>query len=82
MPKADDLALPRNGMEQLVRDIVEQTDAKGAQARKLQKLLVIQAKALRWSMTDLHALLQKKKDPAIRNYSAFVWSHVKTRTKR
>jgi hypothetical protein len=67
----------RNSTEQLIADIVDATTEKDK--KKLAKLIAIKAKEMRWSDSDLHALLQKKSDPTIRNYTAFVWWSTKTK---
>lgn len=61
---------PRNQREDLVQQIVAQTNEKDKAG--LERRLMIAANAGDWSVTDLHALLKKRNDPAIRNYSAYV----------
>jgi hypothetical protein len=56
-----------------VQQIVAQTNEKDKPA--LEKLLMIAANTAGWSTADLHALLKKRSDPSIRNYTGFVkWS--------
>ena len=65
----------RNAREVLIDDIVEATTAR--QKAKLSRALAIAANTLKWTDIDLHALYQKRLDPSIRNYTAFVWSRTK-----
>lgn len=65
----------RTDCEALIEDIVGATDEKDSD--ELKRLLAITAKTLKWTVTDLHALYQKRLDPTIRNYSAFVRSRTK-----
>lgn len=68
----------RSSREQLIADIVDATAEKDK--KKLARLLAIRSRELHWSDTDLHALFAKHKDPAIRNYTKFVWWSIKTKT--
>lgn len=73
---------PRNQREDLIEQIVAQCRNKTpADDRKLARLLAITTNAAKWSTTDLHALLKKKNDPSIRNYTAFVWWSAKQHKK-
>lgn len=65
----------RTNSEALIEDIVGATDEKDSD--ELRRLLAITAKTLKWTDRDLHALFQKRLDPTIRNYSAFVRSRTK-----
>jgi len=65
----------RNSREALIEDIAEATDERNKP--KLCRALAIAANTLKWTEQDLHALYQKRLDPGIRNYSAFVWSRTK-----
>lgn len=67
----------RTAREDMIEQIVAATDAKGAKARELARLLAVGGNTLRWTATEYHALLRKKDDPGIRNYSAFVWWQAK-----
>ena len=68
----------RNSREALIEDIAEATDEKDKP--KLCRALAITANTLKWTEQDLHALFQKRLDPSIRNYSAYVWSRTKIMT--
>lgn len=72
----------RNGKEDLIEQIVEQTTVKGKQADELRRLLGIATNALKWSETDLSVLLGKKKDPKVRNFTALVRWHAKLEGKK
>ena len=69
-------ARARTPDEDLIEQIVAAcTFRKSGQDRELAKLLAITAKTAKWTTADLHALYQKRLDPSIRSYSAFVtWS--------
>lgn len=68
----------RNQKEDLIEQIVAQCYfRKPGDDRKLARLLAVTANAGKWSTMDLHALLNKKQDPSIRNYTAFVWYSAK-----
>lgn len=58
----------RNNREDLIRQIVESTDAQDK--KKLARRIAITANTLHWSDTDLHALLNKKRE--VNNFSKFV----------
>jgi len=63
----------RNNRDALIYDIAEATTEKDK--KLLRKRLAIAANTLGWSEMDLHALMKKRYDPSIRNYTAFVkWS--------
>jgi hypothetical protein len=63
----------RSNREQLIADIVNATSEKNKKA--LAKLISLRANQMKWSDMDLHALLKKRQDPTIRNFTAFVkWS--------
>lgn len=73
----------RNNREFLIQQIVNLTNETNKKA--LAARIAISANQLGWTDTDLHALLKKRQDPSIRNFSAFVkWSikitHEKTTT--
>lgn len=68
----------RNQKEQLIAEIVEATSEPNKKA--LAKLLALRANEMRWTETDLHALLKKKTDPNIRNFTAYVKWSIKTKT--
>ncbi len=61
----------RTSKEALINEMTED--------RQLRKLIAIAANTMKWSDTDLHALLKKKNDPAIRNYQAFLRWSIKTK---
>lgn len=67
----------RNNKEQLIADIVEATTEKDK--RKLAKMLALASNINRWSETDLHALLNKRRE--VDNFTAFVWWSCKIRNK-
>ena len=63
----------RNSWEDLINQIALHTNEKDKM--KLASLLAIKGHMLKLSTTDLHYLLNKKKDPAIRSYTGFIkWS--------
>lgn len=64
---------PRNQQEDLIEQIVAQCTLKPGEDRKLARVLAIAANTGKWTTMDLHALLKKRMDPTIRNYTAFVW---------
>lgn len=68
-------SVARTAKESLIEDIANATDERNK--AKLCRTLAIAANTLGWSDQDLHALYQKRLDPSIRNYSAFVWSRTK-----
>lgn len=70
---------PRNQQEDLIEQIVAQCTLKPGEDRKLARVLAIAANTGGWSTTDLHALLKKRLDPTIRNYTAFVWWSAKVK---
>lgn len=59
----------RNGKESLIAQIVERTTGN---RRELAKLIAVWANRYKVSEMDLHALLKKADDPAIRSYTPFV----------
>lgn len=66
----------RNNTEALIEDIVNATGVQSDREKKsLARLIALAYHTLKWSDTDLHALLKKRTDPSIRNYTGFVkWS--------
>lgn len=70
---------PRNQKEDLIEQIVAQCTLKPGDDRKLARVLAIAANTGKWTTTDLHALLKKKNDPALRNFTAFVWWSAKVK---
>lgn len=61
----------RNNREDLIRQIVEKTDAKNP--KLLAKRIAIVANTFKWTEQDLHYLL--KRHGEVKNYSAFInWS--------
>jgi len=58
---------------------VQQTNV--TDKKSLAKRLALAYRTLKWSDMDLHALLKKRSDPTIRNYSAFVQWSTKIQTK-
>jgi hypothetical protein len=65
----------RTQEEDLIAQIVAHTQGTEAEKRGLAKRLAITAKIAKWGTAELHALLKKRQDPTIRNYSGFVrWS--------
>lgn len=74
---------PRNQKEDLIEQIVAQCHfRKPGDDRKLAKLLAVTANAAGWTITDLHALLKKRSDPTLRNYTAFVWWSAKMKNSK
>lgn len=67
----------RSNREQLIADIVFATTEKNK--KKLARAIAVASNQMAWSESDLHALLQKRRDPTIRNYTAFVWWSIKTK---
>ena len=63
---------PRNQKEDLIEQIVAQCNLPPGASRQLAKRLAIVVNTAHWTETDLHALLKKKQDGTIRNYTAFV----------
>lgn len=61
----------RTNYEALIAEIVSHTQPPSGR-RQLAKRLAVAYHTAKWSVTDLHALLQKRLDPSIRNFSAFV----------
>ena len=73
----------RNQREDLIEQIVAQcTFRKPGEDRKLARLLAIAANTAGWTATDLHALLRKREDPTIRNYTRFVWWSAKVKRQK
>jgi hypothetical protein len=66
----------RSNREDLIRQIVENTDA--TEPKKLARRIAIVANTFHWSDMDLHALLKKKGE--VNNFSKFVNWTLKTRT--
>ena len=66
----------RNQTEDLIEQIVSHCRCRSDKdERTLAKRIAIWAKTTKATTTDLHALLQKRRDPNIRNYGGFVnWS--------
>jgi hypothetical protein len=65
----------RSNREQLIADIVDATTE--TDKKKLARRIALSANTLKWSDSDLHALLKKKQDPTIRSYTKFVWWSIK-----
>lgn len=65
----------RNGREALIADIVNATQEKDK--KKLAKMLAIATNTNKWTNDTLHSILSKRRDPKIRNYTAYVWWAVK-----
>ncbi len=72
--------LVRNNFEQLIADIVNATNEQNKAA--LARRIATTARQLGWTETELHALLSKKKDPTIRNFTAFVKWSIKVRAQQ
>lgn len=71
---------PRNQKEDLIEQIVAQcVHKKPGDDRKLARLLAVAANTASWTTTDLHALLRKRHDPGIRNYTGYVWWSAKVK---
>ncbi len=68
----------RSSREQLIAEIVEATSEPNKKA--LAKLIALRANEMKWTETELHALLKKRHDPNIRNFTAFVKWSLKTKT--
>jgi len=63
----------RSAKEDLISQIVARTNAQSKKA--LARRIAVWANRYKLTETDLHALLRKADDPAVRNFSAFVeWS--------
>lgn len=60
----------RNNRQQLILDIVNNTTE--PDKKSLAKRIAIVANQLKWSDMDLHALLKKRHDPKVYNYTGFV----------
>lgn len=58
--------------QDLINQIVAQMVVDQNRAAWLRKMMAIQTNTFKWSTTDLHAVLQKKHDPTVRNYTAWV----------
>ena len=58
----------RNNREDLIRQIVDFTDA--TDKKKLARRIAVTANTLKWSDMDLHALLNKRRE--VNNFSKFV----------
>lgn len=64
----------RNAKEDLINQIADQCHPVSERAT-IRKRLALATNTAKWTETDLHALLKKRQDPTIRNYTAFVkWS--------
>ena len=72
-------ATPRTQREDLIEQIVAQCILRPGEDRQLARALAVTANTGKWTAMDLHALLRKKGDPTIRNYTAFVWWSCKVR---
>lgn len=63
-----------NAKEDLINQIADQCYPENDRPA-IRRRLAIATNTAKWTETDLHALLNKKLDPTIRNYTAFVkWS--------
>ena len=62
----------RNQREDLIEQIVAQCEGTEKQKRTLARIIAIAANTAKWGTEELHALLKKRQDPTIRNYTAFV----------
>lgn len=73
--REEDLQI-RSMKDDLIAQIVAKTEENhGTKKFKLAKRIAIAYAIMKWTPTDLHALLGKANDPSIRNYTAFVkWS--------
>lgn len=69
----------RSAKEDLINQIVARTNARSKKA--LAKRIAIWVNRYKLTETDLHALLRKADDPAVRNFSAFVEWSIKDRQK-
>lgn len=67
----------RSNREDLIRQIVEHTDA--PDKKKLARRIAIVANTFKWSDMDLHALLKKRGE--VNNFSKFVNWSLKTHDK-
>lgn len=65
----------RNNRQQLILDIVNNTTEPNK--KSLAKRIAIVANQLGWSDMDLHALLKKRHDPKVYNYTGFVKYNLK-----
>jgi len=61
--------IARTEKEDLINQIAAATNEN---TPALRKRLALAVNTLHWTVQDLHALLKKKEDPTIRNYTAFV----------
>lgn len=65
----------RNQKEDMIEQIVQQCTGTPTEKKNLAKLIALTANTAGWTAQDLHALLKKRSDPTIRNYTGFVrWS--------
>jgi hypothetical protein len=66
---------PRNQKEDLIEQIVQQCNLTDQEKKTLAKRLALAMNTFHWTEQDLHALLKKKQDATIRNYTGFIkWS--------
>lgn len=73
----------RNDKEALMEQIIDQCHFKSEKEKETAaRRLAIACNTAHWSLTDLHALLKKRQDPTIRNYTAFVMWSCRVRLKR
>lgn len=70
----------RNGKEALIEEIVEKCRCRNAkEERALARRIAVWVNTTKADETDLHALLQKHRDPHVRNYGALVNHLIKIR---
>jgi len=71
----DSTLLVRNQREDLIAQIIDQTNLLDTDRKRVAERLAIEANMCGWSNFDLHALLQKKHDPNVKNYTGLVISY-------
>lgn len=71
----------RNQREDIIEQIVQQTSLTDPEKKNLAKLIALTANIAKWKTEDLHALLKKRNDPTIRNYTGFVKWSIKMKTR-
>lgn len=70
----------RNAKEALIEDIVAKCHCRSEkEAQTLKKRIAIWLNTTKADETDLHALLQKHRDPSVRNYGGLVNYLIKIR---
>lgn len=74
-PAPPTLTRVQNNAQYLIEQIVQQCSLTDKEKKDLAKRLAIAMHTAGWTEQDLHALLKKKEDKGIRNFTGFVkWS--------